>query len=229
MSNITRHNGVVRSTGSRVFVVWRSLPDDPEHCLIIYRDSIPEVYNHAVTELVMGAGQNSIDLWEVMDKVGFLDRRKMLDVLHGYGYLRKQRTCDIDMHVGNGNKICLEELNSTIDAPTVHTDGKVKEFNPFNPQRDNDSVEKGTIVDKLIKEAEMLRIQAEETFERAYAIDPTRRPDAVVLPSDTVHVGEVVNTYPERRTFEIELPEGISQSKAIEMVKKALQARKVAK
>ncbi|WPK19499.1 hypothetical protein [Salmonella phage SD-1_S14] len=29
-----RHVGVMRNTGSRVFVVWRSLPDDPEHCLI---------------------------------------------------------------------------------------------------------------------------------------------------------------------------------------------------
>lgn len=218
MSKITRHEGVVRSTGSRVFVVWREIPDDNKHCLVIYRDSIPEVYNYAVTELIMGRGQDSIDLWEVMDKIGYLDQRKMLDVLHGYGYIRKQRTCDIDMHVGNGNKICLEELNASIaeqTTPKEHKDGTVSEYNPFKPKVDDDSVERSTIVDRLLADAKQYEVLAKETFERAYTIDPSRRPST--SPEDDL----------EKRTFYIELPEGISQTKAIEQVKKALAARKV--
>lgn len=217
MSKITRHEGVVRSTGSRVFVVWREIPDDPKHCLVIYRDSIPEVYNYAVTELIMGRGQDSIDLWEVMDKIGYLDQRKMLDVLHGYGYIRKQRTCDIDMHVGNGNKICLEELNASIAeqaSPREHKDGTVSEYNPFNPKVDDDGVERTTIVDRLLADAEKYAELSKETYERAYAIDPTRRPSEA--PQDDA----------ERRVFYIELSEGISQAKAIEAVKKELAARK---
>lgn len=217
MSKITRHEGVVRSTGSRVFVLWREIPDDPQHCLVIYRDSIPEVYNYAVTELIMGRGQDSIDLWEVMDKIGYLDQRKMLDVLHGYGYIRKQRTCDIDMHVGNGNKICLEELNESIaaqSAPKEHKDGTVSEYNPFKPKVQDDGVERSTIVDRLLADAQKYQELAKETFERAYTIDPTRRPS--LAPAEDT----------EKGTFYIELPDGISQTKAIEQVKKALAARK---
>lgn len=218
MSKITRHEGVVRSTGSRVFVVWREIPDDNKHCLVIYRDSIPEVYNYAVTELIMGRGQDSIDLWEVMDKIGYLDQRKMLDVLHGYGYIRKQRTCDIDMHVGGGAKICLEELNASIaeqQAPKEHRDGKVSEYNPFKPKVDDDSGERTTIVDRLLADAEQYKQLHQDTLERAYSIDPTRRP------SSTPEVS------PEKKVFYIELPDDISQTKAIEAVKKALAARKV--
>lgn len=60
--SIVRHCGVVRSTGSRVFVVWRQLENDPSHCLVVYRDSLPEVYSNRVAELVLGRGQSSIEL-----------------------------------------------------------------------------------------------------------------------------------------------------------------------
>lgn len=222
MSNVIRHQGVVRSTGSRVFVVWRQLPDDPEHCLVIYRDSLPEVYAYAVTELVETKGQASIDLWEVMDKVGYLDNRKMLDVLHSLSYLRKQRTSDIDMHVGGGTKYSLDLLNRSLEqhSSTEHVSGKVKEYNPYDKQESPENfAEKGTIVDKLLADAaEAGRLQ-QEYLERAYAIEPSLRP------KPTVTEQPVVDT--DKRTFFIELPDDISQTKAIEAVKKALKERKV--
>jgi hypothetical protein len=218
MSNITRHVGIVRSTGSRVFVVYREIPDDPEHCIIIYQDSIPEVFSQTVSSLVHGQGQNSPNLWEVMDKVGVLDGRKMLNVLHGHGFLRKQRTCDIDLHLGGNNKICLAELNESISeqkATTEHKDGTVADYNPFDPKRISDNVERVTIVDKLIADAEQYRQLYTDTLERAYSIDPTRRP----LGDDTPETAD-------NSTFTITLEDGISQTKAIEAVKKALAARK---
>lgn len=219
MSKITRHEGVVRSTGSRVFVVWRHIPDDTEHCLVLYRDSLPEVYAHTVTELVQGKGQDSIDLWEVMDKIGGLDGRKMLDVLHGLGYIRKQRTCDIDMHVGNGNKIALDMLNQSIAGEQQHTDGKVKDYNPWDKKEESRNfAEKGTIVEKLLADAAQYEKLHKETLERAYDLEPSLRPSAS-------YQDESENS----RTFTITLPNGISQTKAIESIKKILQERKAAK
>lgn len=221
MSNITRHQGVVRSTGSRVFVLWRQIPDDRAHCLVVYRDSLPEVYANTVTDLVLGKGQASIDLWEVMDKVGGLDGRKMLDVLHGLGYIRKQRTCDIDMHVGNGVKYSLEALNDSLDMQSQHTDGKVKDYNPWEKQQEPaDFAEKGTIVEKLLNEAAEYERLHHETLERAYNLEPGLRPQA------TTH--ELADDGLDSKSFYIELPEGITQTKAIEAVKKALQERKAA-
>lgn len=212
-----RHVGVVRNTGSRVFVVWRSLPDDPEHCLIVYRDSLPEAYAQSVADLVMNQGQSNVDLWEVMHKIGHLDGRKMLDVLHNLQHLRRARTCDIDMHVGGNSKISLDVLNNAIndnDAKT-HEDGKVKEYNPFKPQEADTSVEEATIVEQLLKDAQRYEQLAKEHFERAYNLEPSLRPQVQATP-----------VAPDSKTFYIEIPEGISQTKAIEKVKQAFAERK---
>lgn len=220
MSNIVRHNGVARNTGSRVFVLWREIPDDPSHCLIVYRDSLPEVYANTVSDLVMGKGQASINLWEVMDKIGYLDGKKMLDVLHGLGYIRKLRTSDIDMHVGGNAKVALDILNQSINEQAIQADGKVKDYNPFDGQIQNDSVEKGTIVEKLLNDARQYERLAKETYERAYNLEPSLRPQAHV-----VEEAPVADT----STFYLEIPEGVSQTKAIELLKKFLQERKVGK
>lgn len=216
---ITRHCGVVRATGSRVFVVWRQLPDQPKHCLVIYQDSLPEQYAYAVQELVLGRGQSSLDLWDVMDKIGVLDGRKMLDVLHQLSYLRKLATADIDMHVGNGAKIALNLLNEQLDEQKVHTDGKVKEYNPFDDSNQTSFQESDGIVAKLLSEAAQYEKLAKDTYERAYALDPSARPQAQVVDIQSEN----------KKSFYIEIPDGISQAKAIELLKKSLKERSVGK
>lgn len=212
MSTI-RHCGLVRNTGSRVFVVWRTLPDDYANCLVVYRDSIPEAYVQAVTDLVMGRGQSSVDLWEVMHSVGYLDGRKMLDVLHNLGYLRKMRTCDIDIHTGGNVKIALDVLNDAIDQNAkTHEDGRVKDYNPFDDTKQDTKVEEATIVQQLIKQGTEYERLAKETLERAYNLEPTLRPKGEVKDKDGF--------------FSIDFPEGISQTKAIEQLKKVFVNRK---
>lgn len=211
MSNIIRHIGNVRSTGSRVIVLWRQLPNDPEHCLVVYNDSLPEMYVHAVTDLTLKQGQASIDLWEVMDKVGYLDGKKMLDVLHSLSYIRKQRTSDIDMQIGNGGKISLSELNSEIGNSITksHKDGKVKDYNPFDTSK-VEYLEHDSIVSKLLREAQEYERLSKDTYERVYTLEPSLRPKAEVAEVD-------------KTKLVIELPSDISQTKAIEKVKKILQ------
>lgn len=223
--SIVRHCGVVRSTGSRVFVVWRQLENDQSHCLVVYRDSLPEVYSNRVAELVLGRGQSSIELWDVMDKIGTLEGGNMLSVLHRMGYIRKQSTLDIDMHVGGSNKIPLNVLNEEINQSAVVQDGTVKAFNPYEQQQSQTQYpEQGTIVSRLLEEAAKYETLARENRERAYNLDPSLRPQAqaVVLPSDSV----VEADSQEPTSLYLELPEGISQAKAVELVKKALKERK---
>lgn len=207
---VTRHCGVVRATGSRVFVVWRQLPDQPNHCLVIYQDSLPEQYAHAVQELVLGRGQTTLELWEVIDKIGVLDGKKMLDVLHNLSYLRKLSTADIDMHIGNGTKIALNLLNEQLDQHSVHTDGKVSEFNPFDKSA-TQFTETGGIVGKLLHDAAQYEQLAKETYERAYSLEPSMRPQATIIEAAA------------DQGITIKIPNGTSQTKAIEILKKALK------
>lgn len=227
--SIVRHCGVVRSTGSRVFVVWRQLENDPTHCLVVYRDSLPEVYSNRVAELVLGRGQSSIELWDVMDKIGTLEGGNMLSVLHRMGYIRKQNTLDIDMHVGGTNKIPLNVLNEEINQSSVVRDGTVKEFNPYEQEQNEVKYpEQDSIVSRLLEQAEQYEQLARENRERAYNLDPSLRPQAqvlaenfVILPSDSAD-----QQSDEKSSLFVELPEGISQTKAVELVKKALKERK---
>lgn len=222
--SIIRHCGVVRSTGSRVFVLWRELENDPNRCLVVYRDSLPEVYSNRVEELVLGRGQSSIELWDVMDKIGTLEGGNMLTVLHRMGYIRKQNTLDIDMHVGGTNKIPLNVLNEEINQSSVVRDGTVKEFNPYNPSAQVIYPEQDTIVANLLEQAEQYEKLASENRERAYNLEPSLRPQAqvIALPSDSAMENEETKT----SSLFVELPEGISQAKAIELVKKVLKERK---
>lgn len=217
MSGITRHTGVVRSTGSRVFVLWRQLENDPTHCLVIYRDSLPEAYVSKVTDLVLGSqGQSSIELWQVMDKVGVLEGANMLTLLHKMGYIRKQNTLDIDMHIGGSNKIPLNVLNDEINQSPAMVSGTVKDFNPYD-KSEVQYPEQDSIVSRLLEEADKYEQLAVANRERAYNLDPSLRPKAEVL-SDVAHA-------PSDKFF-VELPDGISQAKAVELVKKALKERK---
>ena len=213
MEKIIRHCGVFRNTGTRVFVVWRHLEGDPEHCLVIFRDSLPEIYVNKVTDLVLERGQSSVDLWDVMDKIGILDGSNMLTVLHKTGYLKCVKTSEVDMHIGGNNKIPLNVLNQKIKSTSQQRDGTVKGFNPYD-NSEIDYPEQGTIVERLIADADKYEQLAKETRERAYNLDPTKRP------SSTESVVEDSNIM----SFTCELD--LSQSKAIELFKKAFKAAK---
>lgn len=212
--NIIRHNGVVRSTGSRVFVLWRQLENDPQHCLVIYRDSLPEAYVGKVTSLVENQGQSSIELWEVIDKIGTLEGANMLTVLHKMGYIRKQSTLDIDMHVGGNNKIPLNVLNSQIDSSPEMVAGTVRDFNPFK-QQDVQYPEQNTVVTHLLNDAQKYEQLSRDSYERAYNLDPTLRPVALQESNDT-----------DDGLIHLRIDPSMSQTKAIELVKKALKEYK---
>lgn len=221
---IVRHKGIVRSTGSRVFVLWRECPDDPTHCLVIYQDSLPEAFSVPVVNLINGVGQRDIDLWKVMHEIGVIEGANMLTVLHKYGYIRKQNTVDVDMHVGDNKKIALNLLNAEIDHEIQLSAGTVKDVNPFELRdqeaKDDDYPEKNSIVKSLLADAKKYEELSKNSYERAYKLEPSLRP----VPESTSQNSEKS----DKSTLVLELPADISQTKAIEMVKSAMKAFKEA-
>lgn len=211
MSNITRHTGVIRRTGSRVYVVYRELLDDKEHCLVIYRDSLPEVYAYKVQDVVLGRGQESINLFDVMDKET-LEGAHMLTVLHKYNHLRRVSVDDVDMHVGGRNVISLRVLNQSIDETSEVKDGTVEKYNPMVKNDNIKFSESVGIAYELINQADMHTSEAKALYERAYALDPSLRPVMEIQEEDD-------------NTFIVKLPKNASQAKAVELVKKALKER----
>lgn len=210
MSKITRHVGVMRNTGSRVFVVYRQLPLDPEYCLVVYVDSLPEQIRYRVEGITLGVGQSNVDLYAVFEKE-HLERSNALMDLHNYQVLRKVKISDVEMHVSQNQKIPLQAVNDAIANSNTMASTEVSTHNPMNPNTPNFGEGAG-IVGHLLAEAKKYQELADNAFNRAVELDPTIAPKEAVQESKSGLV--------------LELPEGISQTKAIEMLKKLLKSRK---
>jgi len=206
-----RHIGSIKNTGSDVIVVYRSLPDEADKCLVIFRDSIPEVYSHKILTFVNGIGQRSVDLFEVMHEAGILEGNNMLTTLYKHGMLKKYSTSEVVMRPGGSQTIRLDELNSIIDDERKMSDGKVKAFNPFDmgSAEAREALEDRGLVDRLMKQHKEHLKQANSFLQRAIELDPAIKAE---------HQPE-----PKSDVISLELPADISQSKAIELVKKAIK------
>lgn len=206
---ILRHQGFMKNTGSRVFVIFRELPNDPNTCLICYRDALPEQYVHKVTDVVLNQGQRSADLYKVMEHET-LEQGQMLTVLHRMGYLHSVRTSDVEMHLGDSGKIQLDILNNEIRKSSQDnmTDGKVS-YNPLDTKYSEEFIEQDGIIGNLKAEAEKFAALAESAYKRLYDLDPSLKPK----PKSDI----------EEDCLVLKVPLDLSQAKAIELLKKELK------
>ena len=206
-----RHIGSIKNTGSDVIVVYRSLPDEADKCLVIFRDSIPEVFSHKILTFVNDIGQRSVDLFEVMHEAGLLEGQNMLTTLYKHGMLKKYNTSEVVMRPGGNQTIRLDELNKIIDDERKMSDGKVKAFNPFDvgSVEAQEALEDRGLVDRLMRQHREHLKQADSFLKRAMELDPVVKAEYSEVPKENV--------------ITLELPADISQSKAVELVKKAIK------
>lgn len=207
----TRHFGSIKNTGSDVIVVYRQLPDEPDQCLVLFRDSIPEVYSHKILTFVNGMGQRSVDLFEVMHEAGLLEGQNMLTTLYKHNMLKKYKTSDVVMRPGGTQTIRLDELNKIIDDERKMSDGKVKAFSPFDVGSvEAAALEDRGLVDRLMRQYKDHLIQADSFLKRAMELDPAIKEQHTEAPKG-------------QNKIYLELPAEVSQAKAIELVKKAMK------
>lgn len=163
-----KHIGTMTSTGSRVFVVFRQIPNDPNHCLVTYRDSIPEIYAYAVGKFVNEEGQNYVDLSEAMHLRGIMPTgENMLSALHNGGLLVRKPTSEVQMWLDERNSIMLDVLNDNLDAVTTQKPShEVSDFNPF------DTTE-STVLEDIISQIKSHEREIESLISRAKMLDET--------------------------------------------------------
>lgn len=166
-----KHIGTLVDTGSRVFVIFRQLPNDPNMCLVVYRDSIPEIYSYAVGRFVMEDGQHTTteDLADVMDARGIMPTgENMLTALHNKGLLVPKPTENVLMWLDEQNSIKLDVLNKNWGdaiAPKKPTK-EVTDFNPF------DSTE-ATVLEDIEHQIKDMERSIEKLVQRAKMLDDT--------------------------------------------------------
>lgn len=114
MSNIN-HVGRLKTNKRRLVVPYRTIPNDPYSCLVIFIDTLNSDEHDSLMRLVeSSSGQQSSELAEVMDRTFLSDGRKMLLGFYKTGKLQKISTADVEMVPNINSVIGLDQLNQLI-------------------------------------------------------------------------------------------------------------------
>ena len=168
MATMTKHVGKMKDSGSRVAIMYRTLPDDKESALVVSTDNLPNIYHDAFIAMIDSPeGQQSNELYEIANRRAFPDGKNMLTALHEAGMLVKVPTQNVIVMPNAGNSIQLDELNKEIAVQT----GAAKLQETENILEMNKQEAKN-----LLLQAEGLEQQAKTVRENAYSLDESLRP-----------------------------------------------------
>jgi len=190
MAQALKHVGKLKN-GRKVIVAFRTVPGEPENCIVVATESLDADQQDTLINLVeSNAGQSVNDLAEAMARTQLPDGRLMLEAFHAQGKMVKYPTTDVVMIPNANTSIPLNELNeataeadgvsvadlsvkpkgSTTATPTATTDTPVETASIEQPQAADDGVltdeqlaaSYRSQADAMFKEAKKLREQAEE-------------------------------------------------------------------
>ena len=102
---------------AKVVIVYRTVPDEPNNCLVVGTKFLPDMYHNALMRAVEADGaQQAMELGEFLGRQTFPDGTNMLALLHNDNYIKKFATKDIIVTFGNtpDGRIALNKLNEQI-------------------------------------------------------------------------------------------------------------------
>jgi len=179
MAKFLKHVGK-NQHGSRVVIVFRELPDDTEHCLIVQSDRLMEMYHDNLMRTVeSNAAQDTVDLYEVLARSRFGDGGQMLNTLHERGLLQKYSVDDIIVEPLPNRTAPLRIVNEQIrngDAPKAPVAAEAPAPVVDNPvvidTGANSEEQQKTLAESKLLQARLMEEDAKKMREDAYALDP---------------------------------------------------------
>lgn len=110
-----KHVGKMKSNSARVAVVYRTLPNESHHALVVGTNGLPDAYHDALMSVIESdGGQQANELAEILASRRFPDGEIMLHWLHTRGHLKKVATSSVLMTPNNNISVPLNELNQII-------------------------------------------------------------------------------------------------------------------
>ena len=110
-----KHIGELADTSkAKVVIVYRTVPDEPNNCLVVGTKFLPDLYHNALMRAVESdGGQDAKELGEFLGRQTFPDGTNMLAILHNDNYIKKFATKDIIVTFGTTTegRIALNKLN----------------------------------------------------------------------------------------------------------------------
>lgn len=187
-----KHTGILNNTGKNVVVVFMSLPDDPDHALVVDTDALPDTFNEALRKIVESTdGQQAENLADVLARRMSPDgsNMTMLQKFHGAGRLQRVSVDLVTMTPRRGLNWPLRQILDAMrtqkqedpigfDDLDPETRAQVAaEIGKFNVHASNSVGEtaagKKAEAAALIKMAELLEADAIAKRQQAYRMDPS--------------------------------------------------------
>ena len=113
-----KHIGELADTSkAKVVIVYRTVPGEPNNCLVVGTKFLPDLYHNALMRAVESDGaQDAKELGQFLDRQTFPDGTNMLALLHNDNYIKKFPTKDIIVTYGPlaEGRIALNDLNKKI-------------------------------------------------------------------------------------------------------------------
>lgn len=176
IEGLKKHAGQLSNTGVRVAVVFRKLPNDESHCLIVETERLPDSYHdYMIQSLNSKEAAETNDFYEVLNRRNFPDGLNCLTALHQRGFLRKEPVSNVTMLPLPGQAVPLALINATIDKKV---DEYLAKQNPSQaPAKEPEPlIDPLTLAKGLLIQAEMLEKDAAAKREEAYTLAPELKP-----------------------------------------------------
>ena len=102
---------------AKVVIVYRTVPDEPNNCLVVGTKFLPDIYHDSLMKAVESVGgQAEKEFGVFMSRQTFPDGTNMLQLLHNDNYIKKFATKDIIVTFGAtaDGRLSLDKLNTQI-------------------------------------------------------------------------------------------------------------------
>ena len=112
-----KHIGELVDGGAKVVIMYRTVPGEPNNCLVVGTKFLPDMYHNALMKAVEGdAGQDAEEFADYASRQTFPDGTNMLALLHSDNYIKKFKTNEIMVTYGNTpeGRILLNKLNDMV-------------------------------------------------------------------------------------------------------------------
>ena len=194
MARNIKHVGHLTNTGKRCVVVFREIPDEPDHCLIVDTDALQDWMHDDVINAVESQGsQAAANFYEYAQRAVFTDGSNMLQAMHIRKLLQKVPTNIVKMTPNNTQSIMLDELNKLIreqngDKPAImpqkdpnaldmaHKQTEAVQPAPQPAPAQDSVVDNVELAKSMLSQASMFENEAKSLREQAYEMDPTLKP-----------------------------------------------------
>lgn len=114
MANV-KHVGKT-TAGQRVVVLFRTVPNEKDSCLVTETATLPRDYHDRLMELVESEeGQQSGELADLLNRRFFSDGTNVLNSLHSKGFIRKLNTKNVILTPNTATNVLLSEINALIE------------------------------------------------------------------------------------------------------------------